>query len=73
LGKIIILSNGFYGVLIFSPVIIKYPFWAMTASDPDARYTSINKGEAVVPQNILSRSALVDEDIGEALTTVKNI
>lgn len=30
-----------------TPVIIKYPFWQMTAANPKAMYVCINYGEAV--------------------------
>ena len=50
-----------------TPGIIKYPFWQMTAANPEATYACLNYGEAVAPKQILSRSILVDGDIDGAL------
>lgn len=50
-----------------TPVIIKYPFWRMTADDPNAVYACVNLGEAYAPEEIRGRSILVDSDIDEAL------
>ncbi len=33
-----------------TPGIIKYPFWNMTAKDPEAVYACVNDGEAVCPE-----------------------
>ena len=40
------------GVGYNTPVIIKYPFWQMTAKNPNATYACINQGQAVCPQEI---------------------
>lgn len=32
-----------------TPVIIKYPFWQLTAKNPDAVYACINLGQAECP------------------------
>ncbi len=50
-----------------TPVIIKYPFWQMTAKNPDAVYACINCGDAVCPGEIASRSVCIDSDIGQVL------
>ena len=50
-----------------TPVIIKYPFWNMTAKNPDATYACINYGEAVCSEEIADRAICIDGDIGEAL------
>lgn len=55
------------GVGYNTPVIIKYPFWRMTAQNPDATYVCINKGAAGCPPEIRKRSVCLDEDIGEVL------
>ena len=52
------------GVGYNTPVIIKYPFWQMTAKNPKAVYACINQGQAVCPQEIKQRSVCVDADIG---------
>ena len=55
------------GVGYNTPVIIKYPFWRMTAENPKATYTCINYGEALCPREIQKQSICIDGDIGEAL------
>ncbi|GEM_PF-3470861 len=49
------------------PVIIKYPFWQMTAKNPNAIYACINQGQAVCPQEIKKQSICMDADIGQVL------
>lgn len=50
-----------------TPVIIKYPFWQMTAKNERATYTCVNFGEAVAPAEIADRSILIDADAGRVL------
>lgn len=53
-----------------TPVIIKYPFWQMTAKNGNATYACVNFGEAVAPAEIANRSILIDagaERVIEAL------
>lgn len=59
------------GVGANTPVIIKYPFWQMTARNPKAVYVCINYGEAVCPQEIESRSLCMDRDIKTVLEDLK--
>ena len=63
-GKILFLELG---VGYNTPVIIKYPFWKMTANNSEARYACINLGEAVCPVDIKNQSICIDGDIGKAL------
>ncbi len=58
------------GVGANTPVIIKYPFWKMTAKNPKAIYACINYGEAVCPREIERQSLCIDCDIGYALSCV---
>ena len=58
------------GVGYNTPVIIKYPFWQMTAQNPDAAYACINRGQAVCPQEIERQSICIDADIGDVLSLV---
>ena len=51
-----------------TPVIIKYPFWRMTARNLQAVYACINNGEAYAPGNIKSRSICITEDIKNILS-----
>ena len=50
-----------------TPGIIKYPFWQMTAKNPNAQYACINFGEALAPYEIEKRSLCIDDDIGGVL------
>lgn len=52
------------GVGYNTPVIIKYPFWQMTAEWKNAFYVCINKGQASAPAEIEYRSICINEDIG---------
>lgn len=58
------------GVGMNTPVIIKYPFWQMTAQNPNSIYACINKGQAVCPQEIKSQSICINEDIGDTLSSI---
>ena len=55
------------GVGYNTPVIIKYPFWRMTAQNPRATYACINYGEADCPREIQARSIQIDGDILDQL------
>lgn len=55
------------GVGANTPVIIKYPFWKMTAENPKAVYCCVNYGEAFTIGEIASRSTCIGGDIGEVL------
>ena len=55
------------GVGYNTPVIIKYPFWQMTAKNPNATYACINQGQAVCPQEIEWQAICIDADNGSAL------
>lgn len=63
-GKVLFLELG---VGYNTPVIIKYPFWKMTARNPAAVYACINKGQAYVPDPLVRQSVVIDGDIGRAL------
>ena len=58
------------GVGSNTPMIIKYPFWAMTAENLNAVYACLNYNEAVCPEQIKDRSICVDGDSGEVLKTL---
>ena len=55
------------GVGANTPVIIKYPFWAMTAENPKAVYACLNYDEAICPKQIESQSICIDGDSGEVI------
>ncbi len=63
-GKILFLELG---VGYNTPGIIKYPFWKMTAKNPEAVYACINYGEAVCPDEIKEQSICIDGDIGTVI------
>ena len=55
------------GVGANTPVIIKYPFWALTAEQPRAVYACLNHGEAFCPRAIEDRSVCLDGDADEMI------
>lgn len=55
------------GVGYNTPVIIKFPFWRMTAANRKATYACVNYGEAAAPKDILRQSICIDGDIGDVL------
>lgn len=55
------------GVGANTPVIIKYPFWKMTARNKNAVYACLNFGEAGCPREIQRQAVCIDGDIGEIL------
>ena len=58
------------GVGYNTPVIIKYPFWQMTAKNPNAIYACINQGQAVCPQEIERQTICIDADIDTILRKI---
>lgn len=58
------------GVGMNTPGIIKYPFWQMTAENPDAVYACINYREAYAPAEIKKKSVCINGDIGEVLDRI---
>ncbi len=56
------------GVGYNTPVIIKYPFWKMTAKNPNATYACVNYGQAVCPDEIQGQSICIDSDIGQIIS-----
>ena len=67
-GKILFLELG---VGYNTPVIIKYPFWRMTAKNSNATYACINKGQEICLQEIERQSICVNAGIGEVLSLIK--
>lgn len=55
------------GVGMNTPVIIKYPFWQMTAENPNAFYVCVNSEECVCPYEIQSRSLCVSDGIEKVI------
>lgn len=55
------------GVGMNTPVIVKHPFWRRTYANSDATYVCANYGETYAPDEIRSRSILLDADIDATL------
>ena len=68
-GKILFLELG---VGYNTPIIIKYPFWQMTAKNQNATYICINQGQAACPQEIEQRSICMNADIGQILQSLSD-
>ena len=68
-GEILFLELG---VGYNTPIIIKYPFWQMTAKNPNAIYACINQGQAVCPQEIERQSVCINADIGQVLQSLSD-
>lgn len=51
------------GVGFNTPVIIKYPFWQMTAKNEKAVYACVNYGESLCPKEIESQSICINAGI----------
>lgn len=60
------------GVGYNTPVIIKYPFWQMTAENPKATYACINLGQAVCPNEIEHQSICMNADIYKVVLDINN-
>ena len=58
------------GVGYNTPVIIKYPFWQMTAKNPNAAYACINQGEAACPREIERQSICLNENIARVFSLI---
>lgn len=63
-GKILFLELG---VGYNTPVIIKYPFWQMTAKNFNATYACVNNGQATCPPEIRHKSICIDDDIANII------
>jgi NAD-dependent SIR2 family protein deacetylase len=63
-GKILFLELG---VGYNTPVIIKYPFWQMTAKNPNSTYACVNNGQATCPPEIRHKSICINDDISNII------
>ena len=68
-GEILFLELG---VVYNTPIIINYPFWQMTAKNPNAIYACINQGQAACPQEIERQSVCINADIGQVLQSLSD-
>ncbi len=55
------------GVGANTPVIIKYPFWQLTAQNQNASYICINLGESYCPDEIAAQAVCINADIGKVI------
>ncbi|WP_448919738.1 SIR2 family NAD-dependent protein deacylase [Eubacterium sp.] len=55
------------GVGYNTPIIIKYPFWQMTAKNSNATYACVNNGQAVCPPEIRHKSICINDDISDVI------
>lgn len=60
------------GVGYNTPVIIKYPFWQMTAENPNAVYISINYDQPLCPKEINQQAVCIKADISEVMQDLIN-
>lgn len=61
------------GVGMNTPVIIKYPFWQMTAANPKAIYACLNLRESYCPSEIAKQCLCLQGDIGNVLNKMTEI
>ena len=54
-----------------TPVIIKYPFWAMSQENAKATYACLNFNEAFCPRQIEKQSICIDGDAGELIKALR--
>lgn len=59
------------GVGMNTPVIIKYPFWQMTAKNKKSVYACINYGESLFPKEIKNQAICIDIGIEKVLEDIK--
>lgn len=69
-GRVLLLELG---VGYNTPSIIKYPFWQMTAENPQALYACVNMGQVVCPEEIAGQSICIDGDIGGAVNELLGV
>lgn len=63
-GRVVYLELG---VGYNTPGIIKYPFWRMTAQNPDAAYVCVNRDDSAAPAELGKRAVCLSGDIGGIL------
>ena len=62
-----------FGVGYNTPGIIKYPFWNMTQTFPQAQYICFNAGEAYAPDAIQRQAICINKDIGETVEQLQRL
>jgi NAD-dependent SIR2 family protein deacetylase len=64
-GKMLYLELG---VGFNSPGVIKYPFWQMTADNPDAVFATIDLNQPCTWKSIMDRSIVIQGDLDQAVS-----
>ena len=64
-GRVLYLELG---VGFNTPGIIKYPFWRLTAENPQAVYACLNRSKAFAPEEITRRAICVNGDVAAVLS-----
>lgn len=59
------------GVGMNTPVIIKYPFWQMTAQNTKAVYACVNLEASMYPAHLEGQTICLEADISETLTALR--
>ena len=54
-----------------TPAIIKYPFWKLTAQNPNVTYVCVNLGEAECPKAIEDRAIVVNADLADLIDALQ--
>lgn len=54
-----------------NPAIIRYPFWKLTAQNPNTLYVCVNSGETQCPPQIESRSIVVNADLADLIEALQ--
>ncbi len=60
------------GVGFNTPSIIKYPFWQMTYNNKNATFASVNLNAPDCAREIVDRSVLIEGDIKDVISDLKN-
>ncbi len=56
-----------------TPMIIKFPFWSMTAENPNTVYACLNDDESICPEQIREKSICLSGDSGTVMKELKTI
>lgn len=66
-GKILYLELG---VGMNTPAIIKYPFWKLTFTNPDAKFVTIDNNQILYPKEISDQTLAIKYDIDSVLKRI---
>lgn len=66
-GRLLLLELGIGNN---TPGIVRYPFWRLTAANPDVTYATINVAALRVPDEIADRTIAIEGDVGDVLAAL---